>query len=173
MRGMTSSRYLSANSLNGLSPRLRLLKYRCESAVPVVRDVRVREVHGDFDGDGSGVIDQHEALEGLMAFSVRSCSGEHESRKPRCIVFFPHGRSRELRGELGGTMLGCLEHPVREILTDRLKVIFRRSEVAVACDLEQEVELGSMELKTVDLLMTHRNTANDRVWIKNPFSRGA
>ena len=70
-------------------------------------------------------------------------------------------------------MFGCLKHVVREILTDRFEIIFRGSEVAVARDLEQEVEFRSMELETVDLLMTHGNTANDRIWVKERSSRGA
>ena len=70
-------------------------------------------------------------------------------------------------------MFGCLKHAVREILTDRLKIIFCGSEVAVARDLEQEFELRSMELEAVDLLMAERKTTDERLGVKKFSSRGA
>src|SRR5713101_7614003 len=104
------------------------LEVQLESAVPVVGDVRARKVHRDFDGDGGRVIEEHKALKRLMALFVRGCRGQDKSRKPRCIVFFPHDGSREFRGKFGGAMFGRLKHAMREILTDRVEVVFRGSE---------------------------------------------
>ena len=63
-------------------------------------------------------------------------------------------------------MFGRLKHAMRKILTDRLKVIFCGSEVAMARDPEQKFEFRSMELETVDLLMTQDKTARHRIWVK-------
>ena len=70
-------------------------------------------------------------------------------------------------------MFGCLKQAVREVLIDRLEVVFRGSEVTVARDLEQEFEFRSMELEAVDLLMAERKTADDRLRIKKSSSRSA
>jgi hypothetical protein len=149
------------------------LEVELESAVPVVGEVRARKVHRDFDGDGGRVIDQHEALKRFVALLVRGCGGEHQSRKPCRIVFFPRDRRPEPRGEFGGAMFGCLKHVVREIMTDRIEVVFRGSKVAVARDLEQEFELRSMEPEAVDLPMAERKTADHRLRIEQSSSRGA
>lgn len=77
-----------------------ILEVQLESAVPVVGNVRARKVHRDFDGDSGSVVDEHEPLERLVALFVRGCAGEHEGRKPRRIVFFPHDGRPEPRGEL-------------------------------------------------------------------------
>jgi hypothetical protein len=69
-------------------------------------------------------------------------------------------------------MFSCLKYAVSEILTDRLKVVFRGSEAAVTRNLEQEFKLRSMEPEAVDLLMAERNTADDRLGIKKLSSRG-
>src|SRR5712692_7985992 len=147
-----------------------IVEVKFEPAVPVVGDIRARKVHGDFDGNGGRVIEEHKALKRLMPFFVFGCRGQDKSRKPRCIVFFPHDGSRELRGKFGGAMFGCLKHAMREIVTDRLKVIFCGSEVAMARDPEQKFEFRSMELETVDLLMTQDKAAHHRIWVKKRSS---
>src|SRR5437870_4597743 len=105
-----------------------------------------------------------------MPFFVFGCRGQDKSRKPRCIVFFPHDGSRELRGTFGGAMFSRLKHAMREILTDRVEVVFRGSEVVMARDLEQEFEFRSMELETVDLLMTQDKTADHPLCVKKRSS---
>ena len=70
-------------------------------------------------------------------------------------------------------MFGCLKHVVRKILTDRFEIFFRGSQVAVACDLEQEFELRLVEPETVDLFMAHGIAADDRLRIEQSSSRSA
>ncbi len=104
-----------------------------------------------------------------MALLIRGCGGEDESRKPGCIVFFPDDRRPQCRGKFRGAMLRRLKHAVRKILTDRLEIVFRWGEMAVARDLQQKFEFCSMELETVDLLVTQNKTANHCSRIKKSF----
>ncbi len=108
-----------------------------------------------------------------MTFLVRGCGGEHQSRKTRCIVFFPRDGNRELRGKFGRAMFGGLKHAVREIFTDRFEIISCGREMTVACVLEQKFELRSMQLETVDLLMGQKEAVNHRVYVKKLPAQGA
>ncbi len=148
-------------------------KIEREPAIAVIRDVFLRKVHGNLNGDSRGIVDQHELLESLMALLVRDCRRKHESREPRCIVFFPRDGNRELRGEFRGAVFGGLKNAVRKIFTDRFEIIFCGSEMAVACVLEQKFELRSMQLETVHLSVAQKKTANHRVCVKKLPPDGA
>ena len=124
-----------------------------ESPVAVVGDVLLREIHGNFDCDGRGVVHEHEPLECFMAFLVCACRGEHERRKPRCVIFFPRDWNRDRRGKFGRAVFSCLKHAVREILSDSFKIVLRTGKMAMASVLKQEFEFRLMELETVHLLV--------------------
>ena len=124
-----------------------------ESAVAIISDVLAREVHRDFDCDGGGVVDEHEALERLMAFLVGNCSGKYESRKTRGIVFFSRDWNRDPHRKFGRAVFGCLKHAVWEVLSDSFEIVFRTGEMMVVSVLKQQLEFRLVELETVHLLV--------------------
>ena len=87
-----------------------IFKVERESTVAVVRDVLGREVHRNFHGDRSGIVDEHELLERLVPFLVRDGAGNWE-RKTYGVVLkslldWPARSIAEVQGALQGGRLG-------------------------------------------------------------------
>ena len=76
------------------------IKREIESAAPVVREIVACEVDRDFDCNGHGIVDEHEALQRLMTLLVRRRRGKHEISEPGRVIFFSRDRGMEGRGKL-------------------------------------------------------------------------
>ncbi len=104
----------------------------------IVGDVLASEVNGYFNGDGDGVVDEHEALQGFVALFVRGGSGEREGRKPCCVVFFPGDGWGKVGREFRGTVLRCLKEVVGEVFADAGEVALEWRKALVSGGSQQE-----------------------------------
>ena len=60
---------------------------KVESSTSVVGDILAREVRGDFDRDRYRVVDEHEALQRLIALPIAGARRQRERRHSRGVVF--------------------------------------------------------------------------------------
>ena len=75
------------------------VEFEVESARAVICDVIAGKKHGDLDGDGDGIIDEHETLQRFVSFFVCRRSGERQPRKPGCVILFSLDWRVYCRGE--------------------------------------------------------------------------